>query len=112
MIRITPEELERARLCVRAATMRAAAVPYADIARELGLESAMAAKRCAEVGFEMAPAEDLRVARERAAAQLEAFRKKLFGPDDDDGLAGIPAIPVAPPHSPQTGASVPLPPIA
>lgn len=63
-----PVEAEGARLCIRAAELCAAGRAYADIATELGLDSPLEAKRCAEVGFSLAPGEDLRMRRTALAA--------------------------------------------
>lgn len=85
--KIGPVGEERARLCIRAAELRARAVPYADIARELGLNSPLDAKKCAEVGYGLAPGEDLRMARRRAADELDLIRQELWKVIDNPGFA-------------------------
>ena len=64
-----PVEAEGARLCIRAAQLRAEGRPYEAIAVELGFESRVHAKKCAEVGFSLAPGEDLQTWRRLAAGE-------------------------------------------
>ena len=85
--KIGPVGEERARICIRAAELRARAVPYGEIARELGLDSPLAAKKCAEVGYGLAPGEDLRMARRRAADELDLIRRELWGVIENPGYA-------------------------
>jgi hypothetical protein len=75
--RITVNDLERARLCLRAAQLRADGQPYSQIATDLSLDSPAAAKRCAEVGYSLGPSEDLRMLRQRAALELDLIRQQL-----------------------------------
>lgn len=51
--RLTVNAHERARICINAALRRAEGWSYGDIARELGLDSLLTAKKCAEVGFSL-----------------------------------------------------------
>ena len=74
--KIGPVGEERARICIRAAELRARSVSYRDIAKELGLDSPLAAKKCAETGYGLAPGEDLRMARRRAADELDLIRRR------------------------------------
>lgn len=69
---------DRARLCIRAAEMRAKGKTYAMIAETLGMDTPAAAKRCAEVGYGLAPGDDLRTGRRRAAEELDMMRRKLW----------------------------------
>lgn len=64
-----PVEADGARLCIRAAQLRAQGRPYEAIAAELGLESPVHAKKCAEVGFSLAPGEDLQTWRRLVAGE-------------------------------------------
>lgn len=58
--------------------MRARSRSYKDIAAELGLNSPLEAKKCAEVGWGLAPGEDLRASRRRAADELDLIRRELW----------------------------------
>jgi hypothetical protein len=84
---VPPSAEERVRLCIRAAELRARSVSYKDIAAELGLESPLAAKKCAETGYGLAPGEDLRMARRRAADELDEIRRELWKVVDNPGMA-------------------------
>jgi hypothetical protein len=84
---VPPSAEERVRLCIRAAELRARSMSYKDIQAELGLESALAAKKCAEVGYGLAPGEDLRMARRRAADELDEIRRELWKVVDNPGMA-------------------------
>jgi len=74
------------RLCIRAAELRAKSWTYAKIADELGLDTPMAAKKCAETGYGLAPGEDLRMARRRAAEELDLIRRGLWEVVDSPGI--------------------------
>jgi hypothetical protein len=91
-------QADRARLCIRAAELRSKGQTYAMIAELLGLDGPMAAKRCAEVGYGLAPGDDLRVGRRRAAEELDMLRRKLW--DIADGtywkVAANGTVPVDP----------------
>jgi hypothetical protein len=69
---------DRARLCIRAAEMRSRGQTYVKIAETLGMENAQAAKKCAEVGYGLAPGDDLRTGRRRAAEELDMMRRELW----------------------------------
>ena len=69
---------ENARLCIRAAEMRARGMKWAPIAAELGLDMPMDAKRCAEAAYGLVPAEDLRTGRRVAADELDELRRELW----------------------------------
>ena len=71
-------QADRARLCIRAAEMRSKGQTYGKIAELLGIPDAVAAKRCAEVGYGLAPGDDLRTGRRRAAEELDMMRRKLW----------------------------------
>ena len=85
--KVGPVAEERARVCIRAAELRARSATWKAIADELGLDSPMAAKKCAEVGFGLAPGEDLRMARRRAADELDLIRRELWNVIDNPGYA-------------------------
>ena len=85
--KIGPVGEERARICIRAAELRARSVSYRDIAKELGLDSPLAAKKCAETGYGLAPGEDLRMARRRAADELDLIRVEAWKIIDNPGYA-------------------------
>jgi len=76
--RIPKMQEDRARLCIRAAEMRSKGRTYVQIAEALGLDNAIAAKRCTEVGYGLAPGDDLRTGRRRAAEELDMMRRKLW----------------------------------
>jgi hypothetical protein len=65
-------------LCIRAAEMRSKGRTYVMIAEALGMDSPVTAKRCAEVGYGLAPGDDLRTGRRRAAEELDMMRRKLW----------------------------------
>jgi hypothetical protein len=69
---------DRVRLCIRAAEYRSKGQTYARIAELLGLDNPQVAKRCAEVGYGLAPGDDLRTGRRRAAEELDMLRRKLW----------------------------------
>ena len=69
---------ENARTCIRAAEMRARGASWAEIQAELGLETQKAARLCAEKGYGLAPGEDLRIARRRAAGRTGPARRELW----------------------------------
>ena len=85
--KIGPVGEERARICIRAAELRARSVSYRDIAAELGLDSPLAAKKCAETGYGLAPGEDLRMARRRAADELDEIRREAWQVVENPGWA-------------------------
>lgn len=76
---------DRARLCIRAAELRTRGTRFDVIAAELGLDSAMTAKRCAEVGYGLAPGDDLRLGRRRAADEIDLIRVKAWEVYDNPG---------------------------
>ena len=76
--RLPKMQADRARLCIRAAEMRSKGQTYGKIAELLGIPDAVAAKRCAEVGYGLAPGDDLRTGRRRAAEELDMMRRKLW----------------------------------
>lgn len=76
--RLPKMQADRARLCIRAAEMRSKGQTYGKIAELLGIPDAMAAKKCAEVGYGLAPGDDLRTGRRRAAEELDMMRRKLW----------------------------------
>lgn len=76
--RLPAGQAERARLCIRAAEMRSKGKTYVMIAEALGMDSPVTAKRCAEVGYGLAPGDDLRTGRRRAAEELDMMRRKLW----------------------------------
>ena len=76
--RLPKMQADRARLCIRAAEMRSKGQTYGKIAEMLGIPDAMAAKKCAEVGYGLAPGDDLRTGRRRAAEELDMMRRKLW----------------------------------
>lgn len=76
--RLAKTHQDRARLCIRAAEMRSKGGTYAHISEVLGMDSPQAAKKCAEVGYGLAPGDDLRVGRRRAAEELDMMRRKLW----------------------------------
>ena len=76
--RLPKNQAERARLCIRAAELRSKGQTYAKIAEQLGMDSPAVAKKCAEVGYGLAPGDDLRTGRRRAAEELDMLRRKLW----------------------------------
>lgn len=76
--RLPKNQAERARLCIRAAELRSKGQTYAKIAELLGMDSPAAAKKCAEVGYGLAPGDDLRTGRRRAGEELDMLRRKLW----------------------------------
>lgn len=76
--RLARTQAERARLCIRAAELRSKGQTYAVIAEQLGMDSPAAAKKCAEVGYGLAPGDDLRTGRRRAGEELDMLRRKLW----------------------------------
>jgi hypothetical protein len=107
--KIGPVGEERARICIRAAELRARAVPYKDIAAELGLDSPLAAKKCAETGYGLAPGEDLRMARRRAADELDLIRRDLWKVVDSPGFATTVTGKLVLVPDPDTGEELPQP---
>lgn len=76
--RLARTQADRARLCIRAAEMRSKGRTYAQIATALGMDTPIDAKKCAEVGYGLAPGDDLRTGRRRAADELDMVRRKLW----------------------------------
>jgi len=88
--RIGPVAMEKAQACIRAAEMRAKGMKWQDIMAELGLASPLEAKRCAEVGFGLAPGDDLAMARRRAADEIDLLRRELWKMlDNPQPLTGV-----------------------
>jgi hypothetical protein len=84
--RLAKTAADRARLCIRAAEMRSKGRTYVQIAETLGMENAQAAKKCAEVGYGLAPGDDLRTGRRRAAEELDMMRRELWEIIDSPGF--------------------------
>ena len=84
---ITPLASEQAQVCIRAADMAARGARFADIARELGLPSPMEAKKCVIKGYSLAPGEDYRMGRRKAADELDLLRREYWKIVDNPGLA-------------------------
>ena len=76
---------DRARICIRAAEERTKGRKYDAIAELLGLDSPMTAKRCAEVGYGLAPGDDLRLGRRKAADEIDLLRVKAWEVYDNPG---------------------------
>ncbi len=84
---IAPAAVEQAQTCIRAADMSARGASYAAIAAELGLSCALEAKKCAERGYGLAPGEDLRTGRRKAARQLDMLTEEFWAVYKDPGWA-------------------------
>jgi hypothetical protein len=106
---VPPSAEERVRICIRAAELRARAVSYKEIAAELGLESPLAAKKCAETGYGLAPGEDLRMARRRAADELDLIRQEAWKIIDNPGYATTVTGKLVLVPDPETGIDKPQP---
>jgi hypothetical protein len=78
---------EQARLCIRAADMAARGETFTSIARELSLASPAEAKKCVEKAYSIAPGEDYRMGRRKAADELDALRREFWKIVDDPGPA-------------------------
>ena len=85
--KISPMSIEKAQTCIRAAELRARSMSFRDIAAELVLSSPAEAKKCAEVGYGLAPGEDLRMARRRAADELDEIRREAWKVVENPGYA-------------------------
>lgn len=77
--------VEQMQTCFRAADMSAKGASWPAIAKELGLESALAARKCAERGYGLAPGEDYQMARRKAATELDMLRRESWKIIDDPG---------------------------
>lgn len=84
---LTPLAVEQAQLCIRAADMAARGQTYPMIARELGLGTAADAKKCVIRGYSLAPGEDYRIGRRKAADELDLLRREYWKIIDNPGLA-------------------------
>lgn len=84
---IGPLAVEQVQICIRAADMCARGTSYATIAAELGLGSPLEAKKCAERGYGLAPGEDHRMARRKAASELDLLRRETWKILEDPGYA-------------------------
>ena len=107
--RMSPMAVEKAQTCIRAAEMRARAASFRDIAAELGLSSPAEAKKCAEVGYGLAPGEDLRMARRRAADELDLIRREAWKVIDNPGYATTVTGKLVLVPDPETGEEKPQP---
>lgn len=84
---LTPLASEQAQVCLRAADMSARGQNYAAIAAELGLASPADAKKCVIKGYSIAPGEDYRTARRKAADELDLLRREYWKIVNDPGPA-------------------------
>lgn len=85
--KMSPMSIEKAQTCIRAAELRARSMSFRDIAAELVLSSPAEAKKCAEAGYGLAPGEDLRMARRRAADELDEIRREAWKVVENPGWA-------------------------
>jgi hypothetical protein len=77
-VRLGGVAADRAQLCIRAAELRARHVPFADIARELGLASPAVAQRAVRTGLTLIPSEDVREVRRLSDQRLDRMARKLL----------------------------------
>lgn len=106
---IAPLAAEKVQVCIRAADMSARGMKYAAIAAELGLPSAIDARKCAERGYSLAPGEDYQMARRKATRELDMVRERLWGIADDPGPATTVSGKPITVTDPDTGEQVHLP---
>lgn len=84
---LSPLATEQAQVCIRAADMAARGARFADIAAELSLASPAEAKKCVLKGYSLAPGEDYRMGRRKAADELDLLRREYWKIIDDPGYA-------------------------
>ena len=85
--RITPLAAEKARICILAARMRTRRTAFTDIAAELGLRDAAAAKQAVSVGLGLLPSENFAEARREAREELDEMARGAWEVIDNPGLA-------------------------
>ena len=107
--KISPMSLERAQTCIRAAELRARSASWKDIAAELGLDSPVEARKCADVGYGLAPGEDLRMARRVSAMRLDTIMSGLWKVVDEPGWATTVTGKLVVVTDPVTGKEGPIP---
>jgi hypothetical protein len=89
--RIPPQALADIQLCLEAARLRARGMAYPKIAEKIGLAKPEDARLCAERGYGLAQeGEDLRLARNRAAAALNQAMESIWETIDSPGYAVAP----------------------
>jgi hypothetical protein len=106
---ITPAAAEQAQACIKAADMAARGARYADIAAELGLASPLEAKKCVIRGYSLAPGEDYRMGRRKAADELDLLRREFWKIVDDPGWATTVTGKLIVIADPETGIEGPVP---
>lgn len=84
---LTPLATEQAQVCIRAADLAARGQNFAAIAAELGLASPLEAKKCVIKGYSIAPGEDYRMGRRKAADQLDLLTREFWKIYDNPGYA-------------------------
>lgn len=84
---MSPRAAEQAQVCIRAADMAARGASFSQIAAELDLPSPHDARQCVLQGYVLAPGEDYRMGRRKAARQLDMMTRAFWDLHDHPGYA-------------------------